>query len=63
MQRAKEVVSDYMRLEEFAIALVNSVLSFPNGQVKFFGEFKLQKSNLSNIVILVWASTCQLQPA
>ena len=53
MQRAKEVVSDYMRLEEFAIALVNSVLSFPNGQVKFSGEFKLQKSNLSNIVILV----------
>ena len=40
MQRAKEVVSDYMRLEEFAIGLVNSVLNFPNGEVKFFGEFK-----------------------
>ena len=50
MQRAKEVVSDYMRLEEFAIGLVNSVLNFPNVQVKFFGEFKLQKNN---IVILV----------
>ena len=50
MQRAKEVVSDYMRLEEFAIGLVNSVLNFPNAQVKFFGEFKLQKNN---IVILV----------
>ena len=32
MQRAKEVVSDYMRLEDFAIELVN----FPNGQVRFF---------------------------
>ena len=46
MQRAKEVVSDYMGLEDFAIEMVN----FPNGQVRFFGEFKLQKNN---IVILV----------
>ena len=50
MQRAKEVVSDYKRLEEFAIGLGNSALNFPNGQVKLFGEFKLQKNN---IVILV----------
>ena len=49
MQRGKEVVSDYMGLEDFAIGLVNSVLNFPNGKVKFLGEFKLQK----NIVILV----------
>ena len=46
MQRAKVVVSDCMRLEDFAIELVN----FPNGQVRFLGEFKLQKNN---IVILV----------
>ena len=50
MELAKEVVPDYMRLEEFAIGLVNSVLNFPNGQVKFFREFKLQNNN---IVILV----------
>ena len=50
MQRGKEVVSDYKRLEDFAIGLVNSVLNFPNGQVRFFWEFKLQKNN---IVILV----------
>ena len=46
MQRAVEVVSDYMGLEDFAIEMVN----FPNGQARSFGEFKLRKSN---IVILV----------
>ena len=50
MQRAKEVLSDYMRLEDFAIELVNSVLNYPSGQLKFYWEFKLQKNN---IVILV----------
>ena len=35
MQCGKEVVSDYMGLEDFAIGLVNSVLNFPNGHVKF----------------------------
>ena len=29
---------------DFAIRLVNSVLNMPNGQVKFFEEFKLQKN-------------------
>ena len=29
---------------DFAIRLVNSVLNVPNGQVKFFEEFKLQKN-------------------
>ena len=29
---------------DFAIVLVNSVLNLPDGQVKFFEEFKLQKN-------------------
>ena len=29
---------------DFAIGLVNSVLDLPKGQVKFFGESKIQKS-------------------
>ena len=29
---------------DFAIGLVNSVFDLPEGQVKFFEEFKLQKN-------------------
>ena len=29
---------------DFAIRLVNSVFNWPDGQVKFFEEFKLQKN-------------------
>ena len=43
-QRAKTLVSDSPGLVDFAIGLVNSVLDVPNGQVKCFEEFKLQKS-------------------
>ena len=39
-QRAKKVVSDSQRLVDFAIGLVNFVLNLPDGQVKFFEEFK-----------------------
>ena len=42
-QLAKKV-SDSPGLVDFAIGLVNSVLNLPNGQVKFFEEFKLQKT-------------------
>ena len=42
--RAKKVVSDSPGLVDFAIGLVNSILNFPNGQVNFFEEFKLQKN-------------------
>ena len=42
MQCAKKVVSDCPGLVDFAIGLVNFVLNLPNGQVKFFEEFKLQ---------------------
>ena len=44
MQRAKKVVSDSPGLVDFAIGLVNFVLNFPERQVKFFEEFKLQKN-------------------
>ena len=43
-QRAKKVVSDSLGLVDFVIRLVNSVLNLPEGQVKFFGKFKLQKN-------------------
>ena len=43
-QRAKKVMSDSPGLVDFAIGLLNSVLNLPDGQVKFFEEFKLQKN-------------------
>ena len=43
-QHAKKVVSDSPGLVDFAIGLVNSVLNLPDGQVKFFEEFKLKKN-------------------
>ena len=44
MQCAKKVVSNSLRLVDFAIGLVNFALNLPDGQVKFFEEFKLQKN-------------------
>ena len=35
---------DSLGLVDFAIGLVNSVLNLPNGQVRYFEEFKLQKN-------------------
>ena len=43
IQRAKKVVSDSPGLVDFAFGLVNSVLNLSDGQVNFFGKFKLQK--------------------
>ena len=43
-QCAKKFVSNSLRLVDCAIGLVNTVLNWPAGQVKFFGEFKLQKN-------------------
>ena len=68
-RRAKKVVSDSRGLVDFAIALVNSVLNLPNGQVKFFEEFKLKKNcqinsarqNLGGgglVEMTFWASIC-----
>ena len=63
-QRAKKVVSDSPVLVDFAIRLVNSVINLPDGQVKFFEEFKLQKNCEINVLIktflglVAWASKC-----
>ena len=35
-------MSDSPRLVDFGFGLVNSVLNLPDGQVNFFGKFKLQ---------------------
>ena len=43
-QCAKRVVSDIPGLVDFAIGLLNSVLNLPDGQVKYFEEFNLQKN-------------------
>ena len=50
-QRAKKVVFDSPGLVDFAIGLVNSVINLPNGQMKFFEEFKLQKNCEINLLI------------
>ena len=44
IQCAKKVVSDSRGLVDFAIRLVNSVPYLPDGQVKCFEEFNLQKN-------------------
>ena len=44
LQLAKKVVSDSLGLVDFAVGLVNPVVNLPEGQVKFFGKFKLQKN-------------------
>ena len=44
-------MSDSPGLVGFAIGLVNSVINLPDGQVKFFEEFKLQKYCEINLLI------------
>ena len=51
LQRAKKVVSDSPGLVDIAIGLVTSVPSLPDGQVKCFLEFKLQKNCESSLLI------------
>ena len=71
-QRAKKVVSNSLGLVDFAIGLVNSILNLPDGLVKCFEEFKLQKNyeiNSAHQSVFgaswndVWASICYLQLA
>ena len=50
-QRAKKVVSDSPGLVNFAIELVNSLINFPDGQVKCFEKLKLQKN--CEIILLI----------
>ena len=51
VQRSKIVVSNSPGLVDFAIGLVSSVINLPDGQVKFFEEFKLQKYCQINLLI------------
>ena len=44
-------MSDSPELVDIAIGLVTSVPSLPDGQVKFFLEFKLQKNCESSLLI------------
>ena len=44
VQHAKKVISDSPGLVHFTIGLVNSVLNLPTWQVKFFKEFKSQRT-------------------
>ena len=43
-QCAKRALSDTAGLVGFGIGLLNSVLNLPDGQVKYFEEFNLQKN-------------------
>ena len=48
-------MSDRTGLVDFSIGLVNSVHNLPDGQVKFFEEFKLQKNREINLLIkMLW---------
>ena len=44
-------MSDGPGLLDFVIGLVNCVINLPNGQVKLFEEFKLQKNCEINLLI------------
>ena len=60
IQRAKKVVSDSQGLVDFAIGLVNSVINLPDGQVKSFAEFKLQKNVEINLLIETFLGLVEL---
>ena len=68
IQPAKKLVSDSQGASGFCYWAVNSVLKLPDGQVKFFEEFMLQKncnqsSSLSlhpdDYLKLSWPSTLE----
>ena len=60
-QRAKKVVSDSPGLVDFAIGLVNiSVINLPDGQVKCFEEFKLQKNCEINLLIQTFSGLVEM---
>ena len=59
-QRAKKVVSNSRGLVDFAIRLVDSVFNWPDGQVKFFEEFTLQKYCQINMLIKTFLGLVQM---
>ena len=66
-QCAKKVVSHSLGLVDFAIGLVCSVFKLPDGQLKFFGEIKSQRTVIKPAHHATgswndfWAITCELQ--
>ena len=58
--RAKKVVSDSLKLVDFVSGLMNSVLNLPDGQVKFFEEFKLQKNCEINLLIKMFLGLVEM---
>ena len=64
LQHAKKVVSDSLGLVDFVIRLVNSVLNLPDGQVKYFEEFNLQKNcEINSAHQKIWGATWNDVPA
>ena len=43
-------MSDSLGLVDFAIGVINSLLNLPDGQMKFFEEFKLQKCEINLLI-------------
>ena len=60
LQCAKKEVSDSLGLVDFAIGLVNSVINLPDGQVNFFGEFKLQMNCEINLLIKTFLGLAEM---
>ena len=53
-------MSDSPGLVDFAIGLVNSVINLPDGQVKFFEEFQLQKNCEINLLIKTFLGLAEM---
>ena len=53
-------MSDSPGLVDFAIGLVNSVIKLPDGQVKLFEEFKLQKNCEINLLVKTFVGLVEM---
>ena len=53
-------MSDSQGLVDFAIGLRNSIINLPDGQVKFFEEFKLQKNCEINLLITTFLGLAEM---
>ena len=53
-------MSDSPGLVDFAIGLVNSVIRLPDGQVKLFEEFKLQKNCEINLLVKTFVGLVEM---
>ena len=53
-------MSDSPGLVDFAIGLVNSVIRLPDGQVKLFVEFKLQKNCEINLLVKTFVGLVEM---